>query len=258
MAKLAAAPGSPASGQMYYDTGTNTLFWYNGTAWVSAGTGANDMGVVVHGSTAGTARPGGYGVVFWIGTVEPTNATANDPWLNPLDSTSTNWGIVEALPGGAVVGDFCTFKAAATIFWELAYTGEATYPWAKVGGPPLNARSDTARALASQTTYASLPTDPLSITLPLAGDYDIRVEADVDTKAAGQAGFLSYAMGATAASDAWAGEDIVGSNIAPGIKQTRQTARAKNDAVVEKARTGGAYTIEWKSRRLWVDPVRVG
>lgn len=35
-------------------------------------------GVVVHGATAGTARPAGYGQMLWIGSVDPTNAAAND------------------------------------------------------------------------------------------------------------------------------------------------------------------------------------
>jgi hypothetical protein len=44
-------------------------------------TGAG-MGVVVHGSTAGTARPSGFAVITWIGTVSPTNATNNDIWID--------------------------------------------------------------------------------------------------------------------------------------------------------------------------------
>src|SRR4029077_12695748 len=34
--RLATAPGSPSPGQMYYDTGTNVLYWWNGTAWIPA------------------------------------------------------------------------------------------------------------------------------------------------------------------------------------------------------------------------------
>lgn len=35
--RLAAAPASPAVGEMYYDTALNTLFWWNGTTWQAAG-----------------------------------------------------------------------------------------------------------------------------------------------------------------------------------------------------------------------------
>lgn len=42
------------------------------------------MTVVNHGSTASTARPAGAVAVYWIGTVEPTNATDNDLWIGGL------------------------------------------------------------------------------------------------------------------------------------------------------------------------------
>jgi hypothetical protein len=43
---------------------------------------AGAMGVVIHGATAGTARPSGFASITWIGSVEPTNATNNDVWIN--------------------------------------------------------------------------------------------------------------------------------------------------------------------------------
>ena len=36
------------------------------------------MGVVIHGSNASAPRPTGYAVIFWIGTVAPTNSIDND------------------------------------------------------------------------------------------------------------------------------------------------------------------------------------
>lgn len=38
------------------------------------------MVVVNHGTNASTARPTGVGAVYWVGTVQPTNAAAYDMW----------------------------------------------------------------------------------------------------------------------------------------------------------------------------------
>ena len=43
---------------------------------------ANAMGSINHGADADTARPTGYNSITWIGTVEPTNATNDDIWID--------------------------------------------------------------------------------------------------------------------------------------------------------------------------------
>jgi hypothetical protein len=60
--QLAAAPGSPVTGQLYYDTGSNSLFYWNGTAWIAASGGTpadattSTKGIVqLAGDLAGTA-----------------------------------------------------------------------------------------------------------------------------------------------------------------------------------------------------------
>jgi len=59
---LSAAPASPVKGQLYFDTVANTLYWWSGTAWVSAAGGAasdattSAKGIVqLAGDLAGTA-----------------------------------------------------------------------------------------------------------------------------------------------------------------------------------------------------------
>ena len=51
---LGTAPGSPATGQIYYDTGDNELYIYNGSGWVSLQEQGDITGV-----TAGTGISGG-------------------------------------------------------------------------------------------------------------------------------------------------------------------------------------------------------
>lgn len=50
-----------------------------------------------------------------------------------------DYGVVSTLPTEASFNDICTYKAGTGVYWRLIYTGETTYPWAKIGGPPLRA-----------------------------------------------------------------------------------------------------------------------
>jgi hypothetical protein len=171
---------------------------------------------------------------------------------------------VVALPTStAQEGDEAVYPADKTngVYWQLLYDGEGEFPWKKIGGPPLGARSDAARQLTNQTTYANLPTDPLAITAPLKGDYDIRIEAVVGLALVAATGLISYAIGGTAASDNWSAG--VSQQTAAGIASevstsTRQVSVTAGASVAEKGRTEGNYLVTYARRRLWIDPIRVG
>jgi hypothetical protein len=198
-----------------------------------------------------------------------TPGTTPQEWasLTPKDH-----GLVEALPtSSSLVGDTCTFIAskASGVFWLLIYDGEGEYPWKKIGGPPLVARSDTDRFISS-LTYVSLPTDPLSITLPaVKGDWDITAEAQ-EGIAKAEAGFresrYSYSVGAIPPSDTWAALVFMEANgtgdsmkiITSPVKKTRHFDVPASAVIEEKARNGGGYESQFGKRRLWADPVRLG
>jgi hypothetical protein len=79
-----------------------------------------------------------------------------------------DFGVVAALPTTeAVLSDKCTYKVETGVYWDLIYTGEATYPWAKIGGPPMRV-TDTAVSFRETKETTAQTTGAPSITAPLA------------------------------------------------------------------------------------------
>lgn len=178
-------------------------------------------------------------------------------------------GMVSELPVAARPNDRCTYKAdpANGVYWELVYDGVGELPWKKIGGPPLAVRSDEQRNLLNKTVYESLPVDPLALTLPLKGDYDVRVESLIAPGLAAATGQLlarvSYSIGATAAEDKWGCAALIDGAAAERVfsdvgKTTRQVGMAAATKIEEKAKTGGNYECAWSRRRLFANAVRVG
>lgn len=65
----------------YYPKGANVDLGTFDLTTTGKIVGTQINGTVIHGATADTARPTGYTSVFWIGSVEPTNAIDNDVWF---------------------------------------------------------------------------------------------------------------------------------------------------------------------------------
>lgn len=169
------------------------------------------------------------------------------------------WGT--ALPASPSDGDIYTYNASTVVGakWQFQYRAgsSSSYKWEFIGGAPLVAAITTQRSTTS-TSYANLPTDPLTLTLPsLAGDYDIEVQATAYNGTTGYTANLSYAVGATSASDDWAAVESATVTEVSVAKRTRHAGVSSGATIAEKAKVGGG-TGYFRGRRIIVWPVRVG
>jgi hypothetical protein len=171
--------------------------------------------------------------------------------------------VVTTLPTSIAVEGFRVIYDTGTsgVRWDLVYdtSDGTTYPWLFVGGPPLLAEVSTEEGTTS-TTYAALATAGPSVTLPLAGDYDVRGGAYVNNDTDSRGAQMSYDIGGTGAVDAdifaylfQTGATIV-SSMSRDMRKTALTAVALTCKY--KALVGG--TAKFGRRWISATPVRVG
>jgi len=160
--RLPSAPTSPITGEMYYDTGTSTLYWWNGTTWISA-KGAppifeqpaqptepvqigslwvdNDAPPVI-GPTGPTGPAGPTGPQGSTGPGVPVGGTQGQALVK---KTATDFDTQWAQAGADLVydGDFAagpTYKDGEVVVYNgVAYicvTPTTAAPIAWPGGPP--------------------------------------------------------------------------------------------------------------------------
>lgn len=171
--------------------------------------------------------------------------------------------IVTQLPTDAKVGEtvFYAADAATGIYWQLMYDELGSYPWKFVGGSPLLNLVFGDGQWTDSSSYADLATAGPTLTLPLAGDYDVNISVlTASVAAAHYAGSASYDVGATAANNAWAAN--FGVNYGPGFgsnsdRTYRHTGLAASTSLVAKYRAPQAVQVYFNDRVLTATPVRV-
>jgi hypothetical protein len=154
---------------------------------------------------------------------------------------------------------FYAADASSGVIWHLRYrSGGGTYKWEYVGGPPLVSEVVTQESTTS-ATYAALATAGPSITVPLAGDYDVHHGASLQAPA-GQTIHYSYDIGGTGASDNDSAQNFIQSTAITDMSVAhagRHTGLSASTALVSKYKTSGG-TAYAKKRFMRVTPVRVG
>lgn len=120
--RLSAAPSSPALGEMYYDTGTNKLYWWNGTAWIDA--------------TGGGAAAAGAGPFVFQQQNNARNAGATDQSIAFTTKNTTVGSIFVFVAAVHGAGTFSNMRDSSGNTWTVLGTyadasNSATYgAWA--------------------------------------------------------------------------------------------------------------------------------
>lgn len=178
-----------------------------------------------------------------------------------LDLIGTPTYTTTSLPSSPADGDEIFFAADATngVIWHLRYRSGASgsYKWEFVGGPPLISEVATSESTTS-TTYANLTTTGPTVTLPLAGDYIVDVNAAATHSLTTGHAYFSYAIGASAASDTDAAfiHVAVATGISAMYRQHLKTGLTAVALTSKYKTNSGTLTLE--KRCLSVRPVRVG
>lgn len=199
--------------------------------------------------------------------------TATDAHATFRD-TGTGWEIldqtpqvVSSLPSGTGIpfdGQEIYFLADAAngVLWRLRYrsASSSVYKWEAVGSPPPLLAEITAAEQQGTVAYADLTTVGPSVTLPLAGDYEVAIEAHAYGTLDAQALSMSYSIGATGAVDADRALMEVNGNTARTEFMRRRRRKNALTAVTltMKYATVGGGTSTFHSRSIRATPFRVG
>jgi hypothetical protein len=183
---------------------------------------------------------------------------ADGTFANPVPT------LVTSFPGSPANGEVILYTdslTAPTYIWMLQYNSgiSDSNKWVFIGGASIQAETQTDGGVESQdniSTYSNLTTTGPSITVPRTGVYYVEIGADAVTNGGSPTAFMSYSIGASAASD----NDRVrlGGNT-HSMRSKRKTLTA-SDALVAKYKNGSGnpgWITNYTNRWMRLTPVRV-
>lgn len=178
--RLSAAPTSPVVGELYYNTANNTLYWWNGTAWISASGGASGPFVDFIGTWAsGTAYKGGDVVRYNNNDYIAVNpSTGQVPPAPSIPANLAGAPLVTSLPTDPFSGQEVVLVDSLTnpsYNWRFRYNAASTsaYKWEFVGGSSAYAAVETNEVHGGGATWKDLTTVGPQLTVPRSGEYII-------------------------------------------------------------------------------------
>lgn len=175
--------------------------------------------------------------------------------------------LVTDLPVAPEDGDEIRYLAGSDngFIWHFRYRASAPsdYRWEFIGGSPISDEVATSETR-SANTYGDLSTAGPTITVPFAGDYDVTIEAYMESQSAAGVlaeGHMSYDISGGGASD----DDRVRFNAgatqyegAHVCRTKRKTGLSAGDVLTAKYRGDGTHSMAFVYRRMSVVPIRVG
>lgn len=215
--QLATAPGSPVTGQIYYNTTDNKSYYWNNTSWIdmTGGAGSPNAGTLTLTSTAGATNTA---VTVGTGTGFNANTSSNltydidvGPALTNLASTMTGAGTGFLKKNGA---DAYTLDTATYLTGNQTITlsGDATGSGATAITVAISAGTVTGKAL---TGYASGSNTALAATDTILAAFG-KVQGQLDAKMGTTTSSAVSITNATASSNTTTGALVVTGGVGIG------------------------------------------
>ena len=244
--QLSTPPSSPVQGQIYFDTTTDKLYWYDGSAWIVA---SGEGGVVA---------PGNEGEFF-------RTLSGSAVWNPGVKGSDLEWNVGSTPPASPSNNSIWVYVGSG-FYWMFVYdASETTYKWKFIGGSSLSAVVATDQTFAT-SGWVDPATPGPTIAVPRAGEYDVIAVANLYIS--GQTAAATMYMGLTPSSGTWDATGLGaqsfaslytlgGVGVTPVVSDVIRGIAAGGTIKEQYQQGGGGGTPHCRQRVLKVWPRRV-